>query len=156
LDNGHRIVIFTQFRGVQAAYVHRMERYGVPIFQLHGDIPQSDRQTTVKQWGMTTEPGLLVCMIQVAGLGLNMTAARYGSFLDELFVPGLNQQAVDRLHRIGQSETQPVQIRKYITRKTIENRVQQILRTKSKIFGNIVETDPAWKAKLYAAMMEDE
>lgn len=156
LENGNRIVVFTQFRDVQAAYVKRLEKYGVPIFQLHGDIPTDDRQPIVKQWGLTKEPGVIVCMLQVASVGLNMTAARHGSFLDELFVPGLNKQAIDRMHRIGASTTQPVQIRKYITRKTIELRVQTILKTKSKIFGDIVETDPDWKKRLVMAVMEDE
>jgi SNF2 family DNA or RNA helicase len=156
LENGHRIVVFTQFRDVLSCYADRMKRYDVPIFQLHGDIPKTDRQPTVKEWGLTQQPGMLICMIQVAGVGLNMVQARHGSFLDELFVPGLNRQAIDRLHRIGQDETQPVQIRKYITRGTIENRVQQILKTKSKLFGEIIETDPNWKKKLYEAIMEDE
>lgn len=156
LDNGHRIVVWTQFREVQAAYVSRMKEYDIPIFQLHGDVPKPDRQPLVKEWGLTKAPGLLVCMIQVAGVGLNMTSSRHGSFLDELFVPGLNQQAIDRQHRIGADETQPVQIRKYICRNTIENRVQQILRTKSKLFGEIIETDPDWKRKLYEAITEDD
>jgi SNF2 family DNA or RNA helicase len=156
LDNGHRIVVFTQFRDVQRAYVDRLRAYDLPIFELHGDVPTSERTLVVKEWAMTQTPGVIVCMLQVAGLGLNMTAARYGSFLDELFVPGLNGQAIDRLHRIGQDKSQPVQIRKYICRNTIENRVQQILRTKSKLFGTIVETDPNWKRKLYALITEEE
>lgn len=156
LENGHRVVVFTQFRDVQSCYVSRMQGFDIPIFELHGDVPKPDRVPKVKEWGMTKEPGVLVCMLQVAGIGLNMTAASHGSFIDELFVPGLNQQAIDRLHRIGASETQPVQIRKYICRNTIENRVQQILRTKSKLFGEIVESDPDWKRKLYAAIVEDD
>jgi SNF2 family DNA or RNA helicase len=159
LENGHRLVVFTQFRDVQAAYAKRiaaMTNGDVPIFQLHGDIAQTERQPTVKTWSSTTTPGVIVCMLQVAGVGLNMVAARHGSFIDELFVPGLNKQAIDRLHRIGQNTTQPVQIRKYICRNTIENRVQQILRTKSKLFGEIVESDPDWKRKLLKVMMEDE
>ena len=125
------------------------------FFELHGDIKQEMRQPTVNEWANTEGPAVIVCMLQVAGIGLNMVAARHGSFIDELFVPGLNKQAIDRLHRIGQDETQPVQIRKYICRNTIENRVQQILRVKSKLFGEIVEADPDWKRKLYAALMED-
>lgn len=156
LDNGHRVVVFTQFRPVQECYVDRMRKFDIPIFQLHGDIPKPDRVPTVREWGMTSEPGILVCMLQVAGIGLNMTASRHAGFLDELFVPGLNQQAIDRLHRIGADDTQPVQIRKYICRNTIENRVQQILRTKSKLFGEIVESDPDWKRKLYALLTERE
>lgn len=158
LSIGHRVVIFTQFRDVQAAYVQRMTKAdpSVPIFQLHGDVPIPTRQGVVKQWGMTQQPGVLVCMVQVAGVGLNMVQSRQAAFIDKLFVPGLNRQAIDRLHRIGQSETQPVQVREYICRNTIESRVDAINRTKSKLFGEIVETDPNWKRKLIQAMMEEE
>lgn len=157
LDNGHRVVVFTQFRPVQACYIERMQKWDVPIWELNGDVKKSDRQNLIKEWGMSAEPGVLVCMLQVAGLGLNMTASRHGSFLDKLFVPGLNQQAIDRLHRIGQSETQPVQIREYICRNTKENRVNEILKTKSKLFGEIIESDSAdWRRKLYEALLEDD
>lgn len=156
LENGERIVIFTQFRDVQECYVKRMTPFGAPIYQLNGDTKKDIRSSIVKEWGMTQEPGIIVCMLQIAGLGLNMTAARHAAFLDKLFVPGLNRQAIDRLHRIGQDKTQPVQVREYICRNTIENRVNQILRTKSKLFGEIVETDPDWKRKLYRAIMEED
>lgn len=156
LENNEKIVVFTQFRDVQECYIRRLSSLDVPIWSLNGDVPQSDRQPTVKEWSLSKEPGVIVCMLQVAGVGLNMTAARHGSFLDKLFVPGLNKQAIDRLHRIGQQTTQPVQIREYICRNTIENRVNQILQVKSKLFGEIVESDPDWKRKLYAAILEDE
>lgn len=155
--NGHKIVVFTQFRDVQKCYVDRLHAVGIKdTFLLHGDIKKEDRQGIVRNWAEFTGPSVLVCMLQVASLGLNLVAARHGSFLDELFVPGLNQQAIDRLHRIGADTTQPVQIRKYITRNTIENRVQQILKTKSKLFGEIVESDPGWKKKLLKALLEEE
>lgn len=156
LENGEKIVVFTQFRDVQECYMKRLAKFDVPIWSLNGDVKHADRQPTVKEWGMSKHPGVIVCMLQVAGVGLNMTAAKHGSFIDKLFVPGLNKQAIDRLHRIGQSSSQPVQIREYICRNTIENRVNQILRVKSKLFGEIVETDPDWRRKLYAAVIEEE
>jgi len=155
LENEERIVVFTQFRGVQECYVNRAKKEGVTVWQINGDVKQPDRMPVVRQWS-NSEPGVIVCMWQIAREGLNLVAARHGSFIDELFVPGLNRQAIDRLHRIGQDESQPVQIRKYICRNTIENRIQQILRTKSKLFGEIVESDTNWKRKLYRAMMEDD
>ncbi len=155
LENDRHTVSFTQFRDVQACFVKRLEgKY--PIYQLHGDVPQHERGKVVNAWAASTTPAVLSCMVQVAGVGLNMTAARDGSFLDELFVPGLNQQAIDRLNRIGASTTQAIQIRKYITRNTVENRVQQILRVKSKLFGEIVENDHDWKKKLLKAILEAE
>ncbi len=157
LANGHRVVVFTQFRAVQAAYLKRMGVMGYPLFELNGDVPISARNGVIKQWASTPKPGVLVCIIRVAGLGLNgMQVARHGSFIDEDFVPGINQQAIDRLNRIGASETQPIQIRKYVARKTIESRIQAILRSKQKTFENIVESDSNWKQKLYSALMEAE
>lgn len=155
LLNEHKVVVFTQFRDVQRAYKDRMHALGYPVWELHGDIPIKERQNVVKEWSMSASPGILVCMLQVAGVGLNMVAAKHASFLDKLFVPGLNRQAIDRLHRIGQDTTQPVQIREYICRNTIENRINVILRTKKKLNAEIVEADPMWRKKLYAAIMED-
>jgi SNF2 family DNA or RNA helicase len=162
LKNGQKVIMFTQFRPVLECYARRMAEHpwikseGINIYQLHGDVKQPDRQPIVNQWTNDPKPAVIACMIQVAGIGLNMVASRHLGFVDELFVPGLNQQAIDRAHRIGQNTTQPVQVRKYICRKTIENRVQQILRTKSKLFGEIVETDPNWKKKIMKAIMEEE
>lgn len=158
LLNGHKIVVFTQFRDVQAAYVARMHKAApsVPIFQLHGDVPKESRVGVVKQWSNTKGPAVICCMLQVAGVGLNMTAARHASFLDELFVPGLNQQAIDRLNRIGASTTQAIQVRIYLVRNTIESRIQTILKVKSKLFGEIIDTDPDWKRKILKLIREDE
>ena len=157
LENGNRLVVFTQFRDVQECFADRLDKAApqYDIWTLHGDVKKEDRVPIVNEWAKS-KSGVIVCMLQVAGIGLNMTAARHAFFLDKLFVPGLNRQAIDRLHRIGQDTTQPVQIFEYICRNTIENRVNQILRTKSKLFGEIVEADPDWKRKLLKAIMEDD
>lgn len=155
LGNGHKLIVFTQFRDIIACYAERMKAHGYAVYQLHGDVKQADRQPIVATWSQQKEPAVIVCMIQVAGVGLNMVAARHMQFIDKLFVPGLNMQAVKRAHRIGQDAKEPVQVFEYICRNTIENRVQQILKTKSNLFGQIVETDPDWKKKLYKALMED-
>jgi SNF2 family DNA or RNA helicase len=154
LENGHKIVVFTQFRDVQRAYAARMEKMGpYRVYQIHGDN-KPQRHEILGQWKSSREPAVLCAMLQVGGIGLNMTEARHGSFLDELFVPGLNQQAIDRMHRIGASSIHPVQIRKYLVRNTIESRVQTILKTKSKLFGEIVEGDPDWKRKVTRELLE--
>jgi SNF2 family DNA or RNA helicase len=158
LENGHKLVVFTQFRDVQECFADRLDKAApaYDIWTLHGDVKMNTRVPIVNEWSHDRKPGVIVCMLQVAGIGLNMTAARHAFFLDKLFVPGLNRQAIDRLHRIGQDTTQPVQIFEYICRNTIENRVNQILRVKSKLFGEIVEADPNWKRKLLKAIMEDD
>lgn len=173
LDSGHRVVAFTQFRDIQAAYAKRIRGAGVtasdyPIYILNGDTPSEpdgrsaadpkkklSRQEVVHQWANNPKPGIIIAMFQVAGVGLNMTAARHGQFLDKLFVPGLNAQAVDRMHRIGASESQPVQILEYLCQGTVEDRVEKILRTKKKVFDNIIERDNWTSAVLLEALKED-
>jgi len=139
LDNGEKIVTFTQFRGVLACYCERLRKAGVTVWQMHGDLPAAERQGTIAAWARSKSPGVLACMFQVAGLGLNMTAARQASMLDKLFVPGLNAQATDRLHRIGASKSQPVQVREYIARGTVETRIEQILATKTELSDTLIE-----------------
>ena len=158
LKNGHKIIVFTQFRDVLEQYCVRLDKAApeFDIWELHGGVKQEDRQPAVKEWSNSTKPGAIVCMLQVAGVGLNMTAGRHVLFLDKLFVPGLNQQAIDRAHRIGQSQSQSVQVYEYLCRGTIESRVNQILKSKKKLFGTIVEQDPNWKKKLLPALMDDD
>lgn len=155
-DN-RKLVVFTQFRPIQECFSVRLDKAnpGIDIWELNGDVPAHQRSAIVKAWADHQGPGALVCILQVAGVGLNMTAAQHGFFVDKLFVPGLNQQGVDRLHRIGSSTTQSVQINEYICRNTIENRVEQILRTKKKLFGSIVD-ESDFKRKLIQALMDKD
>lgn len=154
VENDERVVIFSQFRAVLECLEIRLKDV-CPVYQIHGDVPKDDRQGVVKAWGSNPSPSALICMLQVAGIGLNMTQGRHVLFVDELFVPGLNQQAIDRLHRIGQDEAQYVQVFKYITRKTIENRIQQILKSKVKLNDSVIE-DSNWKRALVKAVLSGE
>lgn len=157
--SGERVVVFTQFRDVNSAYGERLKKKGIPVWSLTGSVKAIDRPEIVKEWGRS-EPGALVCMYQVAGVGLNMTAARHGSMLDKLFVPGLNQQAIDRMHRIGASSTQPVQIRDYQVKNSAESRINEILKMKELTIDKTVDSDKTsnheWHKRLIAAAMMGE
>lgn len=156
LASGKKVIMFTQFRETLDCYTNRMEACGIRVYQLHGDIPQHKRLQVVKNWSATHGAAVIACMFQVANVGLNLVAASDINFQDELFVPGLNQQAVDRAHRIGADLTQPVRVRKYIAVGTIENRIQQILKQKKKLSARIVDSDVNWKRALVEAVLEDE
>lgn len=157
ISNGEPVVVFTQFRGVLAALQTRLDAISIPTRTLHGDVPIPDRQPVVRAWTADADrgaPQALLCMIQVAGVGLTMTAASKCIFLDKLFVPKLNEQAEDRLHRIGAKST--VQIFDLQMRGTIEQRIEKILKTKNSIFGAVVDTDTSsWKQKLIAAIHDN-
>jgi len=151
LRSGEKLVVFTQFRDILELFCRRLDAAApqFDIWELHGDVPTYNRQKVVREWGNHKKPAAIVCGLQVAGIGLNMTAASHGQFLDKLWVPGLNQQAIDRLHRIGASETQPIQIIEYLMKGTVETRVEAVLKTKNKLFNTIVN-EPDFKRSLLA------
>lgn len=154
-SNGHHVVVFTQFLGVLDAMKHRLASLGAPTFVLSGAVPIPDRIPTVKRWSEHPRPAVMLAMLQVGGVGVTMTKARHMIFIDEDFTPAINEQAEDRVHRIGADLTQPVQIYKFLCRGTIETRVQQILRQKDRVIGSVVN-DSDFKRKLIAAMATDE
>lgn len=136
-NQNQKLIVFTQFRGVLEAYNKRLRKAGIPNFQLHGDIPQKERQPTVAQWSQVKGAATMSCILKVAGVGLNMVAASNVLFIDKDFVPGINKQGIDRANRIGQTE--PVSVMELIARNTVEQRVEEINEEKKKLNDEIVE-----------------
>lgn len=158
VNTGKPVVLWTRFRGTNTALVARFAKIGIPTWELHGDVKPNLRQSVVADWtdnAKNGNPGVLVCQLQVAGVGLNMTVADTCIFIDKLFVPKLNEQAEDRIHRIGASTSQPVNIISIITKNSIESRVEKILSRKKKTFDELVETTD-FKRELYAALLSED
>ncbi len=157
IGNGHAVVVFTQFREVLACMERRLDAVNIPHASLHGGVKISDRQAVVKSWEqakLANKPQVMLGMWQVMGVGMNLTAASTIIAIDKLFVPKLNEQGYDRCDRIGQ--TNVVQIYELIMRKSIEARIEQILKRKEGIFGAIVAVDDSnWKRKLIEAVKYD-
>ncbi|MFD8340588.1 DEAD/DEAH box helicase, partial [Streptomyces solisilvae] len=141
VGNGHRLVVFTQFRPMVGRYVARLQQAApdIPIWELHGDIDPSERFDIVDRWEKSTKPGVIVCMVQVTAFGLNMTAGSHGMFLDKHVTPAVNRQAIARLNRIGQDVTRAVTIIEYITQDTVEVRVEELCAIKDEAAHELVE-----------------
>ena len=156
---GEPVVVFTQFRKTQACLAERLAAAGIECFLLHGHVKKEQRSEIIKQWSNFRDskgrPGVLCGMVQVASVGLNMTAASQCIFIDRLYVPKLNEQAEDRIHRIGTDITKPVMIHIIIARKTIEQRIEAILNRKKKLFNSLVE-ESDWKRALYEALTKED
>lgn len=151
IENGHRLVVFSQFRGMIDRYLARLNAAdpSIPTWQLHGDIDPADRFDIVDKWGASEKPGVVVCAIQVTAFGLNMVAGRHGMFLDKTVIPAVNRQAIARLNRLGQDETQSVTIIEYITEATVEERVEEICSLKDDRAEELIEEAAKdWKSRL--------
>lgn len=164
---GNHLVVFTRWRKVADAFALRMNKMDptIPVRMITGDVPADDvigahgdvlhigRETVKEQWE-EGPPGILVCMYQVAGVGLNMTKARYAFMLDELFTPLLQDQAIARLRRIG-ATGDSIQIYWYMCAGTVEERVHTILRKKRKLTERTVDHHTAQMDLMLEVMREE-
>jgi len=155
LSNGHKIVCFTQHRQAQQAYIDRLKKHDVPVFFINGDVNALDRPKIAKECGKVSGPAVFSSIIRVGAEGLNLTWSRHMSLLDKDYTPGKMDQVVDRCRRIGADLTQPIQVREYICRGTVENRVEQILRTKRKLFESVIN-NPARKREFLKLVLENQ
>lgn len=154
-DDGEKIVVFTQFRASLACYVNRLLAGlpDVPVWVLHGDVPTDDRQASVKAWSAHDGPAIIVCILAVAGVGLNMTAGRNVQFLDLDVTPANNAQAVARVHRIGATGDR-IRVWTYEAADTVDQRVNAIIAAKQQTNDSIIEASAA--ANVVAAEMARE
>ena len=140
-----------------SAIVERCANRKKPIatFELHGGVPAEDRVKVTDEWG-NAEPGAMVAMISVARVGLNM--ASYSStvlFANKAWNPGMNQQAIDRVHRVGADMARPVQVHDFIVLNTVDEKVESALDLKIETATEIVGDSKKLSRKLFAALQED-
>lgn len=140
LDNGHKLIVFTQFMPIIHAYKRRLEaaRPGTKVYEIHGKVNKDKRQGIVKDWTADDEPGVIIGIIKAMGVGLNMTAANHGQFIGKEFSPGLNDQCVGRMRRVGSEHHPSITVLDYMVKNSAEYRVEQIIKDKEFSFDAVV------------------
>jgi SNF2 family DNA or RNA helicase len=137
ISSGHKVVIFSQFV-MFLKRVHEVleERFPeVPRFELTGAT--IDRQKPVQDFQNIDQAAFMLVSLKAAGTGITLHAADYVFLLDPWWNPSVEDQAVDRVHRIGQTRT--VFVYRMVTRGTIEERLQALKAEKKQLFQRIIE-----------------
>ena len=135
LDNHHKALVFSQFVDYLTIIRHTVEKMGIPYQYLDGSTPTRQRQKRVKAF-QSGEGELFLISLKAGGLGLNLTAADYVIHMDPWWNPSVEDQASDRVHRIGQQH--PVTIYKLITRNTIEDKIVNLHSTKRELADSLL------------------
>lgn len=130
----HRVLIFSQFTSFLALVKKTLDKNSVPYLYLAGET--KNRGQLVKQFQESKIPIFLIS-IKAGGFGLNLTAADYCILLDPWWNPAVENQAIDRTHRIGQKR--PVFVYRLIVKNTIEEKVVALQNKKRKLFSNVLE-----------------
>lgn len=85
-------------------------------------------------------PTILLATITVCGVGLNLACANHGFIMDPTYNPGVEIQAIHRMHRMGQ--TNPVKVMKFIADDTVEIKIEELCKLKSSMHGCCFNEDP--------------
>jgi SNF2 family DNA or RNA helicase len=133
IDEGHKALIFSQFTSMLAIVRTRLEELGITHEYLDGQT--RDRKRHVERFQNDPACPVFLISLKAGGLGLNLTAAEYVFILDPWWNPAVEAQAIDRAHRIGQ--TQHVFAYRLICEDTVEQRIAE-LQEKKKLLADAI------------------
>lgn len=145
------ILIFSQFTSFLSLAKKVLKDLGLPFFYLDGGTPLEQRAELVQQFQNGECPVFLISL-KAGGLGLNLTAANYVILLDPWWNPSIEEQAIDRAYRIGQ--TQDVTVIRLIAEHTIEQKIVKLQDRKRGISDNILKGTGASNKLTYEEIME--
>jgi superfamily II DNA or RNA helicase len=143
---GHRILVFSQFTRFLNAARDRLASAGIACSYLDGKT--TDRAEVIAGFKTGTAPVFLISL-KSGGFGLNLTEADYCIMLDPWWNPATEAQAVDRVHRIGQ--TRNVMVYRLVAKDTIEEKVMALQARKAELFGSVLDGGEFASAELTAA-----
>ncbi len=139
LGSNLKIVVFTQYLSMMDLIGHFLKEKGVGYTELRGDTP--DRGARLEKFQNEPDCRVFVCSLLAGGLGIDLTAASVCIHFDRWWNPAKENQATDRLHRIGQ--TRGVQVFKFQIPGTVEDRIASIIQTKVELSGALIEESSA-------------
>lgn len=145
LDEGRRIIIFSQFTSMLALIETSLKAAGIGYEKLTGQT--RDRSTPVKRFQNGDNPVFLISL-KAGGTGLNLTAADCVIHYDPWWNPAAEQQATDRAWRIGQDK--PVFVYRLITEGTVEERIQALQARKNKLADGLYGKANAFSSAITA------
>jgi superfamily II DNA or RNA helicase len=137
LEEGHKALVFSQFTSMLGILRRRLDEEKIHYEYLDGQT--RDREAPVDRFQKDPDSRLFLISLKAGGLGLNLTAAEYVYLLDPWWNPAVEAQAVDRTHRIGQ--TQSVFAYRLIAKDTVEEKVLELQQTKRDIADAIITQD---------------
>ena len=137
--SGRKAIVFSQWVTTLKRLSAELAPFG-PL-EFHGQVPSKNRDAVIEQFRNDPTKHVILMSYGAGSVGLNLQFAQYVFLFDRWWNPAVEDQAVNRAHRIG--VTGPVTITRFLTLATIEERIDQVLREKRELFDTIFsDVDP--------------
>jgi superfamily II DNA or RNA helicase len=142
----HKALIFSQFLGMLALIRERLAALEVPFEYFDGSTSAPDREKAIQNFQNEESIRVFLISLKAGGVGLNLTAADYVYIVDPWWNPAVEQQAIDRTHRIGQ--TKNIFAYRMICKDTIEDKILQLQEKKRMLAKDLISDDTTFVKSL--------
>ncbi len=148
----HKALIFSQFLGMLALIKKKLVKDNIPFEYFDGSTSAPDREKAIQNFQNNDECRVFLISLKAGGVGLNLTAADYVYIVDPWWNPAVEQQAIDRTHRIGQ--TKNIFAYRMICIDTIEDKILQLQERKRKLASELIADDASFVKALSKSDVE--
>lgn len=139
-SGAHKILVFSQFVGMLDLIKAQLEEKNIAFEYLMGQT--KDRAARVHHFQTNDAVRVFLVSLKAGGVGLNLTAADYVYLVDPWWNPAVENQAIDRAHRIGQNKN--VVAVRLICLNTIEEKIVNLQKKKNKLTRDLVRADASF------------
>ncbi|WP_249869415.1 DEAD/DEAH box helicase [Oceanobacillus saliphilus] len=136
MENGKRMLIFSQFTSMHEIIKKRLEKAGYGYFYLHGQTPSKERVEMTERFN-NGENNIFLISLKAGGTGLNLTGADTVILYDLWWNPAVEDQATGRAHRFGQKNV--VQVIRLVTEGTIEEKIYDLQQKKRELIDQVIQ-----------------
>lgn len=150
--NGHRVLVFSQFTSMLELIADEMVKNNYAYFYLEGATPIENRIDYVKRFN-AGEGFVFLISLKAGGTGLNLTGADTVIHYDPWWNPAVEDQATDRVYRIGQKNN--VHVIRLLTRGTIEEKIYKLQKRKKQLSDAVIQSKEIFINRLTKEELED-
>ena len=146
-EKRERLLVFTQYKEITNYLDDFLKNiFGCRGLVLHGGTMVKNRSQMVELFNGEKYIPYMVLSVKAAGVGLNLAAANHVIHFDRWWNPAVENQATDRAFRIGQKKN--VIVHKFVTRGTIEERIDELIEKKKSLAENVIGSGETWITEL--------
>lgn len=144
--SNHKALVFSQFLGMLSLIREKLKELGVEYEYFDGSSTVSEREKAITRFQNDDQCRVFLISLKAGGVGLNLTAADYVYIVDPWWNPAVEQQAIDRTHRIGQ--TKNIFAYRMICTDTVEDKILKLQERKRNLAKDLITDDEGFVKSL--------
>lgn len=148
----HKALVFSQFLGMLSLIKQKLTEANIPFEYFDGSTPAPERERAIRNFQENDSCRVFLISLKAGGVGLNLTAADYVYIVDPWWNPAVEQQAIDRTHRIGQSKN--IFAYRMICVDTIEDKILKLQERKRALAKELITDDQGFVKSLTRSDVE--